>query len=162
MSRGSRATRLRSARGSAFVELAMTLPILVVVLFAMADFARAYHVAMQLSNMARAGAQAGARTLATSAQANLTAAVRPAAQAAGSITGVTADVQQLCYCAADGGTYFGPTDCLATVTCAPGGPGHIYVYVQVDASVGFVPVTRFPGLPGNFTLTRRATMRVPN
>jgi Flp pilus assembly protein TadG len=155
----ARALRLCSERGSAFVELALTLPLLVVVLFAMADFARAYHTAMQLSNMARAGAQAGAVSLAAS---NDTAAMEAAAEAAGSITGVTATAAQICYCAADSGTSFPVVDCLTTTSCVGGGGGHLYVYTQVDASATFRTATRIPGIPTDILMTRRATMRVVN
>ena len=49
----------RSERGSALVELAVTLPLLVLLVVGVADLARVFYVSMALTNAARAGAQYG-------------------------------------------------------------------------------------------------------
>ncbi len=55
-----------SNTGSALVELAMCLPLLVLILVGTADFARVFYTSIALTNAARAGAQAGAYSLAQS------------------------------------------------------------------------------------------------
>src|SRR5580765_3661399 len=61
--------RVRSAgseSGSALVEVALCLPLLVVTMVGVADFARVFYTSIELNNAARAGAQFGAYTLARS------------------------------------------------------------------------------------------------
>src|SRR3954453_1086869 len=54
---------IRSERGAALVELALSTPLLVVMIVGAVDFARAFYTAMELTNAARAGAQYAANPL---------------------------------------------------------------------------------------------------
>lgn len=52
----------RSERGAALVELAVALPLLLVIMVGTIDFGRAFRTAMIVTNAARAGAQLARRT----------------------------------------------------------------------------------------------------
>ena len=54
------APRACSARGASIVELAVALPVIVLLVIGAADFARVFYMAIELQNAARAGAQYGA------------------------------------------------------------------------------------------------------
>src|SRR4051794_29291485 len=103
-----------SDAGSALVELAVALPLLVLVMVGVIDFARVFYVGMELTNAARAGAQYGAYNPAQSG--NITG-IRTAATGSVNITGVTATPSRTCQCATSAGTFSAAT---CTTTCASG------------------------------------------
>src|SRR4051812_37857246 len=78
---------VRSERGSALVELAFCLPVLILTFVGAADFARVFYTSIALNNAARAGAQYGAAGLANSGD---TSGMQSAATGAVNITGVSA------------------------------------------------------------------------
>lgn len=144
-----------SARGAALVEVAVALPLLVLVVVGTMDFARVFYMSIELSNGARAGAQYGGRNVAQSSEtANMEST---ATGAAANVGGVTASASRLCQCATDGGTFSNTTpvnDC--SDPCAG---KHLVVSVTVTATSTFTTVTRFPGIPYVLTISRSATMR---
>ena len=144
-------------RGAALVELALTLPLLLVLLFAAADFARIYYVATELTDAARAGTQFGAKSLGTSTD---TAGMAAAANAAVNVSLGSVTPLPLCYCALDAGTAMSSASCASGTTCASG--SHHTVWVKVTVTKVFSPVTRIPGIPASITLTRSAMQRVLN
>lgn len=142
-----------SERGAAFVELAVTMPLLVVVVLGTVDFGRAFYTAMELNNAARAGAQYGAQSLATSADiAGMTAVATAASPNIGTYV-VTAGAPA-CVC----GTPGNPS--LTTIACSGTcGTGHLIVHVTVSATKTFSMFSTFPGLPSSVPITRTAKMR---
>lgn len=148
--------RWRSEKGSALVELALALPLLVIILVATIDFARVFYLGIELTNAARAGAQWGAHV---AAQSGNTGLMQTTAQNAITTPGITAAAARTCQCATDSGVYSAtsPTnDCAGS--CASG--SHLVVTVTVTTSKTFTRViTGIPGLPTTITLTRSATMR---
>jgi Flp pilus assembly protein TadG len=156
---------LRSDAGAAFVELAIALPVLVVLVVGTADFARAFYYAIELTNAARAGAQYGSYN---SAQSTETALIKTAAQNAAANIGLTAgdiNVATACMCAADDPLtttpllQAPPTTPACSSTCTAG-VRHMQETVTVTATKAFTTISRFPGIPNSLTLTRTATMRV--
>jgi Flp pilus assembly protein TadG len=144
----------RDGRGAALVELAVALPVLVVLLFGVIDFARVFYVAAELTNAARAGAQYGALNT-TNASDTGTMQTRALA-ASPQIAGYTVSTPtRSCGCMTQSGTF---TSQACTTSC-PNSADHLVVYVTVTASMTFNTVTRLPGLPQTLPLTRSATVR---
>jgi len=152
----------RADRGGALVELAVVMPLLVIVFVGAADFARTFYLAMELTNGARAGAQYGSYNSALSGD---TAGMQTTATGAMNVTGATAAASRFCQCASDTGSFSAtsPTanDCISPVaTSCPG--GHLVVTVTVTTSSTFTTIIGF-GLPGfmrSMSLSRAATLRV--
>jgi Flp pilus assembly protein TadG len=149
----------RSDRGSAIVELALTLPILVLVVAAGVDFARVFYVGMALQNAARAGAQWGSHAAAQTGNTALMQTTALNAYANTNITGATATASRMCECATDTGT-FSATSPANTCTASACSSGHLVVTVTVSVSAPFTRIMPgVPGLPASMTLTRTAKMR---
>ena len=155
----------RGDRGSALIELAVSLPLLIAILAATIDFARVFYTGVALSNAARAGAQYGAHSLGRSGgTANMqTAAVNSVSP---DLSGVTATASRTCQCATNAGVFSATTptanDCSSPVSSSCP-TGHLVVTVTVTASRMFTTVMNYlPGVPSSMTLTRSATLRVAN
>jgi len=153
--------RWRSELGGALVELAVALPVLIIVFAGTIDFARVFYTAMNLTNAARAGAQYGGHN---AAQSGDIATMLTTATSATGLSGVTAVASRTCQCANDTGT-FSPTapvnDCLSpeAISC----PGrHVVITVTVTTSTTFNTIMSFgiPGFMRSLSLSRSATMRV--
>jgi Flp pilus assembly protein TadG len=143
-----------SARGSALVELAMALPLLVLILVGTIDFARAFHMAIVLQNAARAGAQYGSISTGNASDTTgMNSAVTTSA--AVDIGTVSASSSENCFCATDSNPAASSVAC--TATCSSG--SHLVVSVTVTAASTFSTVTRFPGIPHTFSISRSATLR---
>ena len=148
----------RGAAGAAFVELAVSLPVLVVIVIGTADLGRVFYYTMELTNAARAGAQYAAYNSALATQtAGITAAARNASPNIGSFTVSLATPPNVCRCVADDGSAFGGS--VACNSVCPIGQ-HMFETVTVTVTRPFTTISRFPGIPNTFTLTRTATMRV--
>jgi Flp pilus assembly protein TadG len=144
-----------SDAGSALVELAVTLPLLVLVMVGAVDFARVFYMGMELTNAARAGAQYGAYDPAHSGN---IAGMQTAATGSINMTGVTATASRTCQCATGTGTFSAAT---CTTTCPSG--QHLVVTVTVTTSKTFTLLAgSVPGIPHSINLVRAATLRVPN
>jgi Flp pilus assembly protein TadG len=148
----------RSEAGAALVELALALPVVVVVFVATIDFARVFYTSMALTDAARAGAQYGSLNAANSGD---IPGMKAAAESATNTTGILATPTRLCQCATDIGT-FGDTSPFNTcgATSCSGGQ-HLVVTVTVTTTKDFTTViTGFPSIPSLVHLSRTATMRV--
>jgi len=151
--------RWKSDKGGALMELALSLPLLIILFAGTADFARAFYTSMSLTDAARAGAQFGSYN---AAQTGNFTGMQATAQAATSLTGVAANATRLCQCADDAGV-FTPTatanDCVSPeATSCPG--RHRVVTVTVQTSKVFNSI--LGGLPSfmrTLVITRSATMR---
>jgi len=149
-----------SDRGGALVELAIALPLLVLIMAAAIDYARIFYMAMALTNAARAGAQYGAFT--TGQSGNYTG-MQNVATAATNVSGVTASASRLCQCATDAGV-FSPTvsanDCTSPeATACPS--GHRVITVTVWAHATFTTLMwNFPAIASTTSISRMATLRV--
>lgn len=144
--------RYRSARGAALVELALAVPMLLVVLIGIADFARVFYHASGLTNAARAGAQYGAQSVVWSAS-----ATQSAAQAASPTTQPYSvpTPDRTCGCMDDAGANF------TTVACSASCPSgrHMAVFVTVTATRTFSSIITLGSFPPSINLVRGVTMR---
>ena len=140
-----------STAGSATVELALIVPVLVLVMLGVLDLGRVFYRAITVANAARAGVAFGSVNPTNAADiAGMEAAAAADAQ---DVTGLTISAARYCEC----GT-LSPTsiDCTAAA-CADSSPPRIYVQVTVAGT--FTPTVPYPGLPELITITRVAHMR---
>ena len=106
---------LKRTRGQAAVELAFSVPLLIVLLLVVVEAGRICLVAVALSSAARAGVQYGAQSLTTVSD---TAGMQNAAKAdAPNLTGMTATGSYYCQCS-DGSA----STCLSTDCCVQSPP----------------------------------------
>lgn len=133
------------------VELAIALPVLVLLLLAAADFGRLFYVWIGVNNAARAGAQYGSQTLTNAAN---TTGMKLAATTDGSnISGLTAAASQ-CTCVS--GTSV--TVCSGSAYNCTNAP-HA-TYIEVDTQATFHTIVSYPGIPSSITIKGQAIMQV--
>lgn len=149
-------TLSRRERGAALVELAISLPVLVLIAVGTTDLARAYRMATVLTSAARAGAQYGSQEAAFAVD---TAGMTTAAQTvlSANLSGTTsASASRLCECISASGTISATSPANScTYACAE----FLAIHVTVTTTGTFNLVSRFPGVPQSMTLTRSVTMR---
>jgi Flp pilus assembly protein TadG len=162
---GRRSVRLvssASGRGSALVELALSLPILVIILMGTVDFGRVFYTAMAVNNAARTAALYGSRLEGSSTD---TATIETQANNMWVAEfGGSAGFTKLAYCRpmcapdAPTGSYAlsSATGDCSSATCAT---GHLVKLVTVSAQKAFSTISRYPGIPHTLTITRAFTMR---
>ena len=140
----------RKRRGSVGVELALTAPLLLLMLIGAADFARVFYHAVTLANAAGTGAFYGAQNNIYSGEfAQMQQAAQTDAKDLGTITAVAGR-----YCDCPSGT---KVDCV-TGTCAGYGPPRVYVSTKTKES--FTPLVGWTGIPNPVTAGRTAYVRV--
>jgi len=138
----------RHDRGSSLVELALVLPIFLLLLAGTADFGRAYYAAIEVSSSAEAGAIYGTQ------QPTDTAGIQSAAALdAADVGNLTSTVVTGCQCA--DGTSVEPNCSIVPTSCSAG----IVNYVQVTTNATYTPIIKYPGLPTSFALQGSARMR---
>jgi Flp pilus assembly protein TadG len=140
----------KKRRGSVAVELALTGPLLLLMLIGAADFARVFYHAVTLANAAGTGAFYGAQNNITSGQ--FTQMQDVAQTDAKDLGAITATAGRYCDCPS--GT---KVDCV-TGACAGYGAPRVYVSTQTRES--FSPLVGWTGIPNPVTAGRTAYMRV--
>jgi Flp pilus assembly protein TadG len=144
-------TNRSSEKGSAFVELALFTPVLLLMLVGALDFARVYHADITLSNAAEVGALYGSRSVSASSD---TAGMQTAATNDGKdLTSMTAVATNYCACGASGAAQ----TCPAT-SCTGVNPAHRYVRVRTTYT--FNTLFPIPGIPATVPITRTSVIRV--
>lgn len=142
----------RSVGGGAAVELAVILPVLLLIGIGVSDIGRVFFTGITVANAARAGAQWGAQSTAMSAD---TVAINLAATNDALDAGaITVSSRSFCQCDNNTGEV---ADCTAG-DC--GAYGTYRLYVEVTASKVVNLIFQYPGFPGSVTLSRTATFRV--
>jgi Flp pilus assembly protein TadG len=140
----------RSERGGALVELAVVLPVLILIAIGVMDYGRVYYTSVTVANAARAGAEWGAygRTGSSTDDANIQNFAKIEGAEAGTLTVTSSHV---CRCSPTGSTVSCTTSC--------GGYGVPQVYVTATATKSVALILRYPGLPPTVTISRSATFR---
>ncbi len=180
-----RNSKLHSHSGQTLTELALLLPMLLMLTLGVIEMGRYFYIGILVGNAARAGAAYGSQSPIDSADASgiETAACNdflnnfgsnppPTCSASGSginSLGVTSSIS--CGCD-NGGTvgYEANTGSMCTTadntsldtTCSNGNQGHWVVLVSVTASGTFNTLLNYPGIPSSITVSRTATVRVAN
>lgn len=139
----------RMESGSAAVELAIAVPVVVLLAIGVYDVGRILVSAVTVANAARAGAVYG--TL-LPANANDTAGINQAARDDALDFGSLA-VSSRHFCRCDGAEV---GDCT-TGDCGAYGQYRVYVEVTAVKKVGLV--FKYPGMPDSITITKVATLR---
>jgi Flp pilus assembly protein TadG len=136
-------------RGQSTVELAVAIPLLLLLLLAGTDFGRVFYMSSGVASAARAGAQFGSQSVITAAN---TAGMIAAAKTDGSnLTAMTATATQ-CTCAPSSTVPACPS---AYCTNAP-----LATFVVVQTSGLFQTLITYPGIPSSTTLAGKAIMQV--
>jgi len=136
-----------SENGGAMVELAVILPVLILIAIGVMDYGRVYFTSVAVANAARAGAEwatlePGRVNRSTETQ-NF---AKQDGQEAGTIT-----VTSSSFCECSGAAVLCSSSC--------GAYGQPRVFVQVTASKNVTMLLRYPGLPSTVTVSRTATFR---
>ena len=139
--------------GSALAEMAVVLPLLVLVLLALIEVGRFGDYTVRAGNAARAGVQYGAQN--TTAALDLTGMQNAATSDASAGAGFSATASNYCQC----------SDGSASPNCLPSdcASSHRIVFVEVDTTGTFGSLTNFAGLPASLrtiTVHGKAVMRV--
>jgi Flp pilus assembly protein TadG len=143
--------------GQSLLELALVLPMLLVLLVGTIEIGRFAYYSILVANAARAGAQYGAQSLVTAADNGANGGIVTAAKNDGqNVTGLTISAIQTCGCTGTVAALSGA--CPAAPPCTL--PEHALVYVEVTATGNFNSLFNYPGLPGTFAVTSREKMRV--
>ena len=146
----------RGDSGQSLVELALTLPLFLLILLGTAEFARFAWASIETTNAARAGVQYGAQTHVTAAD---IAGMQAAALNDGvNLTGLTATPTSTCACSTAATTTLVCKTAISSGSCAS--PAVLLVYVQVTTSSTVKPLYHWPGLPTTFTANGSAVMEV--
>jgi Flp pilus assembly protein TadG len=135
--------------GQSAVELAIAVPILVLLLLIGADFGRVFYMSTGVNNAARAGAQYGSQTVITAADSS---GMITAAKTDGSnFANLTATASQ-CTCAASNTVAACPSTYCTNSPQA--------TFVEVDTRSVFQTLVNYPGIPTSTTLQGKAIMQV--
>lgn len=155
--RSPRASECACDSGNMLIELALLLPICVLLLLAAVEFGRLTFAAIEVENAARTGAQYGAQDHGFAG--DITGIQAHARADASDIGGLYITPRTYCICSANGeatGTF---DSCTAVAeTCAP--PSESIEFLQVNVSGEFDPLIHAPRLPTKYTLQSQAIMRV--
>jgi Flp pilus assembly protein TadG len=146
-------------KGQAFVELALVLPIFILLLVGAVEVGRLAYASIEVSNAARAGVAYAAQNHTTAEDStNIQLAANNDAP---EITSLTATPSYSCSCEGSTGTMTTFASCsntVANLTTCPS-PSRIVLYVQVTTSAPVNTIFHFPGIPSTVTLRGFASMR---
>jgi hypothetical protein len=140
----------RECVGSSVIELAVILPVLLLMLLGAVDMGRAYYAAIEVSSAAAAGALYGSLK-----PADVVGMEGAALLDSGDLVGMTSVATWGCQCA-DGSS--ASVACTSPPTCAV----NSVQYVQVNTAFLYVPLFAYPGIPTSILLKGNARMRAGN
>lgn len=143
----------RAESGQSLVEIAVTLPILTLLLLGGAELSRLAYASIEVTNAAKAAVQYGDQNQYSSDSAGMQTA---ATQDAANLTGLTATPSYKFQCSNAVGTYY--TSAQITNTSCSG--AIIEEILTVTTSATFNPLIHVPGLPATYTITGQATQIV--
>jgi Flp pilus assembly protein TadG len=144
-----RQKKYRGNGGQALIEMAVTLPFLLLLLIGAFELARAGYAAIEVSNAANAGAQFGALNNSNSVD---TTGIQTAASGdAPNIALGTTSSSISCICSDGSASTCLSTDCSSS---------HIEHILTVQTHANFDPLIHWPGVPNSFPLTGRAVRKV--
>jgi Flp pilus assembly protein TadG len=156
-------TANNSESGQGTLELALSLPLFVLLILGSAEIANLAWSSVQINNAARAGAAYASLSRANAGASNL-ANIQTAAQneAPKLITSPATQVtsNQVCYCVDSGTPITTDPGCATTTLTSCPSPDNIQVAVQVNVSVPVSPLIHYPGLPATYTVKAQATVGV--
>jgi Flp pilus assembly protein TadG len=139
----------RREKGQAIIELALILPVLLLLTLGIIDFGRAAYYYIEVSDATKAAAQYGSQSMADAENTNnITQAAQNSARDIAAGLGVTvAPLQCGCPGAAAGG-------------CPAAGCTYPIVYLTVNTTYTFTPMFSYPGVPASFNMAGNVTTPV--
>lgn len=145
-------TRLRSelmgTEGGSFVELALVLPLFLLIFVPTVDIGRAIYMSIEVAAAAQAGAAYGIQN-----PTDVSGMQSASAAGISNLSSVSATATYGCECS-DGTS--ASASCATTPTCT-----YNYVnYVDVVASAPYSTTFNYPGLPSSLTISREIRLRV--
>ncbi len=139
---------LTNTEGSNIIELALVLPVLLLILAAGVDLGEAFYTGIQLSAAAQSGAMYGIHNPTDTAGMQLAAK-----NGSSNLSGFNASATSGCECS-DGSSVV--SGCGTPPSCTSN-----YVnYVDVSVTASYSPIITFPGLPSVSTFSSKTRMRV--
>jgi Flp pilus assembly protein TadG len=146
---------LNDEKGQTLAEMALALPMLLLMLVGVIEFGRIAYFSIEVSNAAHAGVQYGAQSRASAA--DNAGMVQAALNDGQNVSGLSGSVSHSCVCSNGSATPPAAPNC-ALSDCSSG--QRLTEYVQVDTSATVSPLFHYPGIPASFSLSGRAIMRV--
>lgn len=156
----------RSQRGQAMMELAVALPLLMIVIAGAVDFGTGCYIAIEVTSAARSGAQYGVQNAAT--MIDITGMELAAKNEAQNIsTSCTTTAGKTCWvsgyplatygCECADGTGVTPSTPVCT-SCSAG--NHFVNYVSVVTQATYKPMIPWPGISSSYTFNGNAKLRL--
>ncbi|HTX75834.1 MAG TPA: TadE/TadG family type IV pilus assembly protein [Terracidiphilus sp.] len=134
--------------GGSIAELALLMPLLLLILLGGIDFSRAYFLSIEVAGAAQAGAAYG--VLHPTDTTGMSAAATADAPNVSNLTVSTPTYG----CECSDGT-LSSTSCTSKPTCTY----NVVYWISVTASTTYSPVFPWPHIPSSMTLSQTATMR---
>ena len=142
-------TKWRESKGISSVEMALVLPILMVLALGATDLGRMFHDAVTVANAARAGVSYG--SLSKGKSKNTSVSSQFAHDDATNVSGgITVTSTRFCECSDESSV-----DC-ETGACDSGSKSY---YVRVRAQKTYTTTFSYPGIPSSVPITRDAYMQ---
>ena len=139
---------LFDTRGASFVELAIVLPLFMVILVPVVDLSRAFYASTKVASAAHAGAMYGLEN-----PSDTDGMVQAAKLGVSNLSNVSATATYGCECS-DG------TSAIASCTTTPSCTYNYVTYVDVVVTAPYNTVFGYPGLPSSTSISRETRMRV--
>lgn len=142
-------TRAKSDSGQAILELAMMLPVALILLLGIAEIGRYANESIVVYHAARAGVQYAAQNTVTAS--DTAQIIQAAKDDAPGVANLSVTPSIYCTCADGDSSTCQPTDCSGS---------RIIEYVKVDTETQIQSLFHYPGLPQAFTVKGQDIMRV--
>ena len=150
--------RLTRQSGQALIELAIVLPVLLLLAVGVIDVGRYAYIAILIGNAARAGAAYAAQSVPQSADLpGMTTAAANDYQNNGQ-NPATLTVASTTTCGCDTGGSFVAAAACSPATCPAA--AHWVILVNVTASGNFGALFPYPGIPSSLNISRTVTLTV--
>jgi Flp pilus assembly protein TadG len=135
--------------GSAVVEMAIIVPVLVLLAIGVAEFGRVYFTSITVANASTAGSQYAS----LNSGINDAAIIQAARDDAGDPSLTVSPINRVCRCP-------GSEAAVACTNSCGGGYGPPQYFVEVTASKNVALLFRYPGLPTTIAVARMSAFRV--
>jgi Flp pilus assembly protein TadG len=144
---------LRDERGASLVEMALLMPLFLLLLFGAVDLGRACYLVNEIAGAARAGAIYGSRN-----PTDTTGMATVAVDDASNVPNVSAGTPSYdCECA-NGSNVTSASTCATTPPSCSGGLNWVYKDT-VTVTGTYAPLMPWPGVPSSMTFSSTASMR---
>jgi len=138
---------LSDSDGASFIELALVLPLFLMMLVPVVDLGQGFYAAIEVTSAAHAGAMYGVEN-----PSDTDGMIQAAKAGASNLSDVTATAAYGCECS-DG------TSAVASCASTPSCTYNYVSYVDVTVTSPYRTVFAYPGLPSSMNITREFRLR---